>query len=34
MVVLGVGVGLCMPVPTVVVQSTVDYAISVSPRPG
>ena len=26
MVVLGVGVGLCMPVPTVVVQSTVDYA--------
>jgi EmrB/QacA subfamily drug resistance transporter len=26
MVVLGLGVGLCMPVPTVVVQSTVDYA--------
>ncbi|WP_328522347.1 MDR family MFS transporter [Kribbella sp. NBC_00359] len=26
MIVLGVGVGLCMPVPTVVVQSTVDYA--------
>ncbi len=26
MVVLGVGVGLCMPVPTVVVQSTVDYS--------
>ncbi|TCC50965.1 DHA2 family efflux MFS transporter permease subunit [Kribbella capetownensis] len=26
MVVLGVGIGLCMPVPTVVVQSTVDYA--------
>jgi EmrB/QacA subfamily drug resistance transporter len=25
MVVLGIGVGLCMPVPTVVVQSTVDY---------
>jgi EmrB/QacA subfamily drug resistance transporter len=25
MVVLGLGVGLCMPVPTVVVQSTVDY---------
>jgi len=26
MLVLGLGVGLCMPVPTVVVQSTVDYA--------
>jgi EmrB/QacA subfamily drug resistance transporter len=26
MVVLGLGVGLCMPVPTVVVQSTVDYS--------
>jgi MFS family permease len=26
MIVLGLGVGLCMPVPTVVVQSTVDYA--------
>jgi EmrB/QacA subfamily drug resistance transporter len=25
MLVLGIGVGLCMPVPTVVVQSTVDY---------
>jgi EmrB/QacA subfamily drug resistance transporter len=26
MLVLGIGVGLCMPVPTVVVQSTVDYS--------
>jgi MFS family permease len=26
MIVLGLGVGLCMPVPTVVVQSTVDYS--------